>query len=59
MVIDSTDRERMNLNKQELVKMLGNETLAGAAVLVFANKQDLKVNKTNPWRKINFLLPGT
>ncbi len=43
MVIDSTDRERMNLNKQELVKMLGNETLAGSAVLVFANKQDLKV----------------
>lgn len=42
MVVDSTDRERMSVTKQELHKMLSHENLKSAVVLVFANKQDLK-----------------
>jgi len=42
MVVDSTDRERIPLIKQELEKMLGNDTLTGSILLVFANKQDVK-----------------
>ena len=40
MVVDSTDRERMPLVKSELFKMLTNENLKSAVVLVYANKQD-------------------
>ncbi|XP_064647337.1 ADP-ribosylation factor-like protein 5B [Lineus longissimus] len=42
VVIDSTDRERLPITKQELYNMLANEDLRKAKVLVFANKQDLK-----------------
>eukprot|EP01117_Protostelium_nocturnum_P003603 TRINITY_DN1480_c0_g1_i9.p1 TRINITY_DN1480_c0_g1~~TRINITY_DN1480_c0_g1_i9.p1 ORF type:complete len:202 (-),score=21.20 TRINITY_DN1480_c0_g1_i9:449-1054(-) len=42
LVVDSTDRERMNITKEELVKMLDHEHLKNALLLVFANKQDLK-----------------
>jgi len=42
VVIDSTDRERLALTKQELYKMLANEDLHKAAVLIYANKQDVK-----------------
>lgn len=42
LVIDSTDRERLSLTKDELYRMLATEDLKKAAVLVFANKQDLK-----------------
>jgi len=42
MVIDSTDRERMAVTKEELFKMLSHEHLKSAVLLVFANKQDLK-----------------
>ncbi|GBG74231.1 hypothetical protein CBR_g17942 [Chara braunii] len=42
MVVDSTDRDRIGLTKNELFKLLESEELAGAVVLVFANKQDLK-----------------
>ncbi|ESO99804.1 hypothetical protein LOTGIDRAFT_141482 [Lottia gigantea] len=42
VVIDSTDRERLSLTKEELCKMLAHEDLKKAAVLVFANKQDIK-----------------
>jgi len=42
MVVDSTDRERMAITKQELHKMLTHEHLKNAVVLVVANKQDLK-----------------
>lgn len=41
-VIDSTDRERLSITKEELYHMLASEELRKAAVLVFANKQDLK-----------------
>mmetsp|Transcript_28020 Transcript_28020/g.39395 ORF Transcript_28020/g.39395 Transcript_28020/m.39395 type:complete len:181 (+) Transcript_28020:129-671(+) len=42
-VVDSSDRERVELAKEELHKMLGEEELRDAALLVFANKQDLGV----------------
>jgi ADP-ribosylation factor-like protein 5B len=41
-VIDSTDRERLPVSKLELEKMLSNESLKNALILVFANKNDLK-----------------
>nr|XP_002735272.1 PREDICTED: ADP-ribosylation factor-like protein 5B-like [Saccoglossus kowalevskii] len=42
LVIDSTDRERLHITKAELYKMLAHEDLKHAAVLVYANKQDIK-----------------
>ncbi|XP_043911228.1 putative ADP-ribosylation factor-like protein 5C isoform X1 [Protopterus annectens] len=42
LVVDSTDRERLTLTKEELYKMLAHEDLRNAAVLVLANKQDVK-----------------
>ena len=44
LMVDSTDRGRMNLSKQELFKMLDAEEVKQnpkCCVLVFANKQDL------------------
>jgi len=40
-VVDSNDRERAREAKDELSKMLGEDELKDAALLVFANKQDL------------------
>lgn len=40
-VVDSNDRERAREAKEELSKMLGEDELKDAALLVFANKQDL------------------
>ncbi|XP_073977120.1 ADP-ribosylation factor-like 5 [Rhodnius prolixus] len=42
LVIDSTDRERLSVTREELYRMLGHEDLTNAAVLVYANKQDVK-----------------
>jgi len=42
VVVDSTDRERLAVTKQELYRMLAHEDLAKTAVLIFANKQDVK-----------------
>lgn len=42
LVIDSTDRERLTISKEELHKMLACEDLKKAALLVFANKQDVR-----------------
>lgn len=42
-VVDSSDKERVELAKEELHKMLSEEELRDAIVLVFANKQDLGV----------------
>lgn len=41
-VIDSTDRGRISIMKDELFRLLQHDDLQHAAVLVFANKQDLK-----------------
>ena len=40
-VIDSTDRERISVSKEELHRMLESDELCKASVLVFANKQDV------------------
>tara|TARA_B110000285_G_C14752536_1_gene435838 strand:+ start:439 stop:657 length:219 start_codon:yes stop_codon:yes gene_type:complete len=40
-VIDSADRERLEVARQELELMLQEEELKGAPVLILANKQDL------------------
>ncbi|KAM3864234.1 putative ADP-ribosylation factor-like protein 5C [Diretmus argenteus] len=46
LVVDSTDRERLTLTKEELHRMLAHEDLQNAAVLVLANKQDVKGSMT-------------
>merc|ERR1712008_601758 len=40
-VIDSNDRDRIEDAREELTKMLNEDEMANAALLVFANKQDL------------------
>jgi ADP-ribosylation factor 1/2 len=40
-VVDSNDRDRIENAKEELQRMLNEEELRDAVVLVFANKQDL------------------
>lgn len=45
-MVDSTDRERIAVCRQELYRMLAHEELAKAAVLVYANKQDLRGSMT-------------
>jgi ADP-ribosylation factor-like protein 1 len=42
-VVDSADHDRMGISKQELMAMLEEEELKDAALIVFANKQDLPV----------------
>ncbi|KAK4405786.1 ADP-ribosylation factor-like protein 5 [Sesamum angolense] len=42
VVIDSTDRARISIMKDEIFKLLPHEDLQNAVVLIFANKQDLK-----------------
>eukprot|EP00695_Tsukubamonas_globosa_P003539 TRINITY_DN685_c0_g1_i1.p1 TRINITY_DN685_c0_g1~~TRINITY_DN685_c0_g1_i1.p1 ORF type:complete len:181 (+),score=2.35 TRINITY_DN685_c0_g1_i1:128-670(+) len=40
-VIDSSDRERINEARDELMRMLADDELRDAVLLVYANKQDL------------------
>eukprot|EP00177_Eucheuma_denticulatum_P001651 GFKZ01002972.1.p1 GENE.GFKZ01002972.1~~GFKZ01002972.1.p1 ORF type:complete len:180 (+),score=30.48 GFKZ01002972.1:232-771(+) len=40
-VVDSNDRDRIGESRDELKKMLSEEELRNATVLIFANKQDL------------------
>ncbi|EGR28114.1 hypothetical protein IMG5_182990 [Ichthyophthirius multifiliis] len=42
-VVDSSDRERIDIAKEELQRMLSEDELKDAVVLVFANKQDMGV----------------
>uniref|UniRef100_A0A3B3TM30 ADP-ribosylation factor-like 5C n=1 Tax=Poecilia latipinna TaxID=48699 RepID=A0A3B3TM30_9TELE len=46
LVVDSTDRERLTVTKEELHRMLAHEELQNAAILVLANKQDIKGSMT-------------
>jgi ADP-ribosylation factor protein 1 len=46
--VDSNDRERIDENREELHKMLSEEELKDAVLLVFANKQDLPGALTCP-----------
>merc|ERR1712021_296200 len=40
-VVDSSDRDRVEDAREELFKMMGEEEMRDAALLVYANKQDL------------------
>ncbi|XP_019734445.1 ADP-ribosylation factor 1-like [Hippocampus comes] len=40
-VVDSNDRDRCSEAREELMRMLAEDELSGALLLVFANKQDL------------------
>ncbi|KAG2386895.1 hypothetical protein C9374_001930 [Naegleria lovaniensis] len=42
LVVDSTDRQRISIVKEELFRILECMELKGASILVFANKQDVK-----------------
>jgi len=42
-VVDSSDKERIDIAREELMRMLGEDELKEAVVLVFANKQDMGV----------------
>ncbi|XP_070704271.1 putative ADP-ribosylation factor-like protein 5C [Pempheris klunzingeri] len=46
LVVDSTDRERLTATREELHRMLSHEDLQKAAVLILANKQDVKGSMT-------------
>merc|ERR1712088_1005981 len=41
-VVDSADRGRIGISKQELVSMLEEEELKNAILVVLANKQDIE-----------------
>jgi ADP-ribosylation factor 1/2 len=47
-VVDSNDRDRVDDAREELHKMLSEEELREAVLLVFANKQDLPGAMTTP-----------
>ncbi|KAL1239654.1 ADP-ribosylation factor-like protein 5A [Trichinella pseudospiralis] len=47
LVIDSADRERLSTIKEEFYRMLAHEELRKSAVLIFANKQDIKKSMTS------------
>merc|ERR1711959_11337 len=47
-VVDSSDKDRVDLAKEELHKMLAEEELKDSVLLVFANKQDLPGAMTCP-----------
>merc|ERR1712219_97923 len=40
-IVDSSDRDRIEDAREELFRMLDNDEMRNAALLVFANKQDL------------------
>lgn len=48
-VVDSNDRDRIVEAREELQRMLNEDELRDAILLVFANKQDLPVRRPFPW----------
>jgi GTPase SAR1 family protein len=45
-VVDSNDRERINEAREELMRMLAEDELRDAVILVFANKQVRNLSPT-------------
>lgn len=45
-VVDSSDRKRIEIVKENLKRILSEDTLKGVPLLVLANKQDLGVMST-------------
>lgn len=41
-MIDSSDRDRIDISRSELLTMLSEDELAGVPLLVFCNKQDVE-----------------
>ena len=54
-VVDSNDRDRIGEAREELARMLNEDELRDAVLLVFANKQDLPsaMNATEMTEKLN------
>lgn len=48
-VVDSNDRERVNEAREELTRMLAEDELRDAVLLVFANKQ-VSITYLSYWR---------
>jgi ADP-ribosylation factor protein 1 len=48
-VVDSNDRDRIVEAREELQRMLNEDELRDAILLVFANKQDLPVSGFGGW----------
>jgi small GTP-binding protein len=46
-VVDASDKERMNLARQEMMSVLDTEEMRGVPLLVYANKQDLPGSMTS------------
>lgn len=42
LVVDSTDRNRIEIVKKELFKIVSHHELKNVKILVYANKQDVK-----------------
>ena len=55
LVVDSTDRERLSITKEELHKMMAHDELNRANILVFANKQVIIITKQCQERSLKFL----
>lgn len=45
-VLDSSDKERMQLSKQTLDSVINHENMKNVPVLVFANKMDISTYQT-------------
>ena len=56
---DSNDRDRVVEAREELQRMLNEDELRDALLLVFANKQDLPVSKTSRVFPIRWILADT
>lgn len=64
MVIDSTDRQRLGISRDELHCMLTHEELSRACLLVYANKQVInhrgsltfKTIRTQRGKSVGFLV---
>ena len=57
-VVDSADVNRLHLCRAELHRLLKEEKLAGATLLILANKQDLPgALSAAEIRKVNMLFP--
>ena len=57
-MVDSVDRWRLEECRKQLRDILGQEKLAGASLLIFANKQDLGKFFLNPiLRILHYSLP--
>lgn len=57
-VVDSNDRDRITEAREELQRMLNEDELRDAILLVFANKQDLPVCHGSPLCALDPLVSG-